>query len=187
MTGDRGEWGGEPFLRQDATPRDEWDARVAKLRAALLQTDDLLERERLTGRLADALRCDPERVLESIELLDALVRSQTARVDVGGDARVVAANLIRLATALQYANRHALAMRTFERAVAWIQAHEVLDYEDFAYQHMGKCQAELGRLAEADASFARALELRSVKNDPGLLASTRQALGELERRRGSSQ
>ena len=50
------------------------------------------------------------------------------------------------------------------------------EYEHFAWQHMGKCLVEMGRLPEAVSAFHRALAIRVLLDDVGLIASSRRAL-----------
>jgi tetratricopeptide (TPR) repeat protein len=133
------------------------------------------------GRCGEAYRLlgDLPQAVPLLEEAVALARRQA-------DPRRRAANLIRLATAYQYRNDHAAARPLFDDALALTRAHpaEAGTYEDFALQHLGKCLVEMGHLAEARACFDQALVLRQAKGDPGLLASTQEALTALAARSG---
>lgn len=107
------------------------------------------------------------------------VERARARVDAAvasGDARSEAANLVRLATGLQYAGNHAEAVATFGFVLDRSTRQGFDEYEHFAWQHLGKCLVEMGRLPEALSAFHRAMALRVLLGEPGLIASTRRAL-----------
>ncbi len=97
---------------------------------------------------------------------------------VDGDARREAANLVRLATGLQYADRHDEALVVFTGVLARTGAREPAfdEYEHYAWQHMGTCLVEAGRVDEGVAALHRALAIRVLLDDPGLVASSRRAL-----------
>lgn len=95
--------------------------------------------------------------------------------------KFVIANLIRLATAYQYLNRHAEAEPLFVEALE--RARERGFMEDFALQHYGKCLAELRRWDEAIACFEHAIA-RRTGGDPALLDSSREALALAEHSAG---
>lgn len=98
-----------------------------------------------------------------------------------GRPKAIISNLIRLATAYQYQNRHAEAEPLFTEALT-LSAQEGF-LEDYALQHYGKSLAEQGRWDEAIAHFERALALRQARGDAGLIASTEDALEEARLRR----
>lgn len=93
-----------------------------------------------------------------------------------GDTRSEAANLVRLATGLQYTGRHAEAVATFGFVLDRSALPGFDEYEHYAWQHLGKCLVEMGRLPEACSAFHRAMALRILLGDAGLVASTRRAL-----------
>jgi 8-oxo-dGTP diphosphatase len=93
-----------------------------------------------------------------------------------GDPRREAAARVRLATALQYADRHDEAIEQFEGVLARSAEPGFDEYEHFAWQHLGKCLVEAGRLTDAVAAFHRALALRVPMGDVALVASSRRAL-----------
>lgn len=86
------------------------------------------------------------------------------------------ANMIRLATTLQYLDEHAAADALFRATLEMIDRSGSRDREDFARQHHGRCLAEMGRLDEAIAAFEAALAIRRAKGDAPLIASTECAL-----------
>jgi tetratricopeptide (TPR) repeat protein len=93
-----------------------------------------------------------------------------------GDARLLAAQQLRLATGLQYANRHAEAESVFRQGLAATSDSTASMYADFFLQHLGKCLVEMDRILEAIACFEEALALRRAKDDAILQASTQKAL-----------
>lgn len=94
----------------------------------------------------------------------------------GDDPRREAAARVRFATALQYADRHDDAIAEFAGVLARCGEPGFDDYEHFAWQHMGKALVEIGRISEGVAAFHRALAIRVLLDDPGLVASSRRAL-----------
>jgi 8-oxo-dGTP diphosphatase len=94
----------------------------------------------------------------------------------GSDPRREAACTVRYATALQYAERHGEALEVFMQVLERSSEPGFDEYEHFAWQHLGKCLVEAGRRSEAVAAFHRALAIRVLLDDPGLVASSRRAL-----------
>jgi hypothetical protein len=86
------------------------------------------------------------------------------------------ANLIRLATAIQYAGRHAEARAMFELALRRCERGIASAYEDFALQHLGKLLVEQGHVARGLPLLERGLLLRRRKGDAALIASIDRAL-----------
>src|SRR5579885_282361 len=97
------------------------------------------------------------------------------------DTRREIANLIRLATASQYAGDHSRAEVLFRQALDLVRTAQQTEYVDFVWQHLGKCLVEMGRLEEARACFEEALAYRRVKGDAELIASTDRALAAVRR------
>ncbi len=162
------------FQRQCYAPDDpEWLESVETLRDALDASDDALESLRLKGRLGDQLRACRETVDDAVELLQEAV----AELDSRGEEALVASNLIRLATALQYTGEHQRALAVFDRAVEIAGDHDLLDY---AHQHLGKCLVELGEFQRARRHFEKALKIRRRRGDQSLVESTCRALDGLE-------
>lgn len=165
----------EPFLRDTISDRETWLREQATLAATLDRASNDLERLRVLGRLGDHLRMSPEHVAAAIALLDQAVALAVAL----GHPPALAGNLIRLATAEQYAGRHDQALTHFDQAREVIDRHAVEGLRDFAYQHTGKCLTEMGRWEAARAMFDEAARLRAERGAAGLLASSRQALAAL--------
>jgi tetratricopeptide (TPR) repeat protein len=171
----------EPFLRDTVADPEAWQRERDRLATALQRPQDDQERLRLLGRLGDHLRQSPDHATAAIELLQQAI--ELAR-SIGHPA-ALAGNLIRLATAEQYAGRHEQALATFAKAREVIDAHAVEGLRDFACQHMGKCLTEMGRWDDAQAMFDTAAQLRESRGAAGLLASSRQALSALAERRAA--
>ncbi|HEY9842289.1 MAG: hypothetical protein ACAI44_38140 [Candidatus Sericytochromatia bacterium] len=92
------------------------------------------------------------------------------------DARLLAANQVRLGVALHHYDQLAPAIGLFEAVIAAPDC----GYRDFALQHLGKLHVEQKQFTAARDCFTQALELRQAKGDPGLIASTRAALAGLD-------
>lgn len=84
--------------------------------------------------------------------------------------------LIRLGEALKYNEEHEKALKTFDKATDLSDTLQVRKYNDFIFQHKGKCLLELGHLLEAEKCFLEALHIRKEKGDPELVASTELAI-----------
>lgn len=119
----------------------------------------------------------PPRGTRTLDELD-LDRALTAAADAvtAGDARTEASNLVQLATGLQHADRHDEAIDVFRDVLARTGDEGFDEYEHVAWQHMGECLVEMGRVPEAVAAFHRALAIRILLDDPGLVAASRRAL-----------
>lgn len=154
--------------RIHALNEDLEEARTSKDREAELHVlGPLGENYRLLGQLDPATRYS-EAALALARELDR--------------PKAIVSNLLRLATAYQYQNRHEEAEPLFEEAVA--RARQEGFMEDYALQHHGKSLAEQGRWDSAIACFERALALRTAKGDAGLIESTTEALEEARVRAG---
>ncbi|QBI21805.1 hypothetical protein ER308_21095 [Egibacter rhizosphaerae] len=160
-----------PFMR-DERAGDEELAQEAEELAAQLEELDGSARVRAEGRLGELLR-----MLDRYSEAETHLRAALETAVATGDQRAEVANRLRLATALQYQERHHEALEQFDLTEDAIAAHELEeDYSDFAAQHRGKCLVELGRVEEGIGELERALELRERKGDPELLASTDAAI-----------
>jgi len=95
------------------------------------------------------------------------------------DSGRIVANLIRLGTTLQYLNQHTEAEALMREALTLTDQPATCHYHDFALQHLGKLLVETGAYKAARTQFEQALILRKQKGDPGLIASTEQALAAL--------
>ena len=161
-----------PFQRSDPSGSPELRQSLARDLAALADGPlDGREHARLLGRIGEAYRMLGQADVALPYLEQALLLSR--RLD---DSPGVTANLIRLATLLQYGGRHEEAESLFQEALQLSRHEDCRDYQDFALQHLGKCLVEVGRLSEAIALFEQALALRRRKGDRGLIASTESAL-----------
>jgi len=118
--------------------------------------------------------------LDSFDVASNQARANDAARD--GDAAQEAACLVRLATGLQYANRHEEALSEFKGVLSRSTEPGVAPYVHFAEQHMGKCLVEMGRFSEARAAFDRAMARREAMGNEALIASTRRALSGLQKR-----
>jgi tetratricopeptide (TPR) repeat protein len=162
-----------PFERYSHTDDPTVRERVGRHRALLAAaaTDDAAERLRLLGAIGN-----DERALGNLAAAERYLTDAVALARSLGDVRREAANLIRLATAMQYDNRHAEAEPFFRAALALTQRPEAGMYRDFALQHWAKWLVETGMVPEAVACFEQALALRHAKGDAELIASTEQSL-----------
>jgi len=143
------------------------EARAAEDRAAVL---------RLLGYLGEA-----RRVLGQHDGAVAALEEALALAGELGEARAEVANAIRLAEAHKYRGDLELAETMLRDILARVRAEGMTRYEDFALQHLGKCRLDQGDAVEAMAYLEAALALRREKGDPGLIASTEQALARARR------
>ncbi len=166
------------FQRDAVASIEEWRESVEELREEVEAAGSTREAARARGRLGDYLRLRSETVREAVELLAEAVELAEA-----ADApRLVVSNLIRSATALQYAGRHDRARAVFERAIRRARQLPAPSYEGFARQHLGKCLVEGGEYPEARRQLERALAIRRDLGDTSLVDSTERALDGLDER-----
>jgi len=95
---------------------------------------------------------------------------------VDGNIKREVVTLIRLGEALKYNKKHYEALEYFDKALNKFKEDKINNHLDFAFQHIGKCLMELGRLDEAEKNFIEAYKLRELKGDTSLIKSTKQAL-----------
>jgi HTH-type transcriptional regulator, pleiotropic regulator of extracellular virulence genes len=158
----------KPFLRQHFDDDSTRRAELEEMLTVLQNSAHEAEKMRLSGRIGEQYR-----MLGEYNTALPYLQKAVALAAELGDSRQEIANLLRLATALQYADRHAEALPLFRDALTKSRGS---DYEDFALQHTGKCLVELGQTEEARKHFEAALALREIKGEADLLTSTREAL-----------
>lgn len=112
-----------------------------------------------------------DEALENIELALSLIEEH----DLGPHQVIVQS--LRWADILRFRGEFEQAEEIFLSIIEICQSEkEVLYYLDVAYQHMGKLCFDLGDYKEALNNFDRAMELRKLKKDPNLIASTEMAI-----------
>jgi GrpB-like predicted nucleotidyltransferase (UPF0157 family) len=150
-----------PFLREELADVGAARTRLAELSAVerkASETDDRLTLAHTLGALGDLRRALGE-ADEAVAVLERAVEIPT------GDALLQRANRLRLANARFYAGSHAVAERELRDLLREIEQSGNPRYLDFAWQHLGKCLAELERWFEAVACFETALRLRAASED----------------------
>jgi len=161
----------ERVYAQDLTATATTLARQDAALAAAIAVGDENARLDLLGKVGEA-----ERMLNRLDDAVPHLRAALALAQMRGDLQREIANLIRLATALQYREEHGEAVALFRACLARIEATNERVREDFAYQHFGRCLAEMGEWEEVIGCFERALALRRAGGDALLIASTEHAL-----------
>ena len=89
---------------------------------------------------------------------------------------------IRLGEAYKYANDHKKAIALFDKALEMVVKFNFLDYDDYIYQHKGKCLMELEELNASRACFLSALHIRQQRGNQELIDSTQKVLAYVENR-----
>ena len=89
---------------------------------------------------------------------------------------------IRLGEAYKYANDHKKALTLFDKALETVVEFQLLDYEDYVYQHKGKCLMELGDLNASRACFLLALHIRQQRGNQQLIEKKKKVLAYVENR-----
>lgn len=166
----------EPFLRQTLADADDATATLSRLGLERAAADDDRTRAAIESRMGEYLSLAPDTRERAIRLLEHVAERAAA----GSWTEVTAPNDVRLATALQYADRHEEAVALFEASLERLDAGTELHH--VALQHYGKCLAELERCDEARQALEAALAARQATNATGMAESTQAALTELERR-----
>ncbi|MGG0655784.1 tetratricopeptide repeat protein [Rummeliibacillus pycnus] len=80
--------------------------------------------------------------------------------------------LIRLGEAYKYANLHKEALELFDHALKLSIEFNMTNYDDFIYQHKGKCLMEMGEIELAKKYLNTALKIRKRKGNIELIKST---------------
>lgn len=172
----------------DLSREAEFDDRLHELpidrdlmERALARAHDLLQEARRRDDSASILRLlgylgDASRVLGRSEEAVALLTEAVERAEADGNRRLIVANRLRLAEALKYDGDLGKAEAIFRVVLHEAQDPTLLDYRDFALQHLAKCCLELGKAVEAVTLLEQALILRRQKGDQRLIASTELAL-----------
>lgn len=128
---------------------------------------DPVEYMRVLGHLGSLARV-LSRFDEAIIYLEQAL--QLARNLQRPEAEVV--YLIRLGTAFHHSEQWEKAEAYFQEALPLTQQPTTHPWQDFVYQHLGKLRVEQGRYPEARRCIQIALQLRQIKGEPDLLAST---------------
>lgn len=125
---------------------------------------------RLLGYLGDACR-----VLGHVEEDVALLTEAVERAEGSGNRRSSLANRLRLAEARKY-HGDLNGAETLFRHLQDAQDPDLVQYRDFALQHLAKCCLEMGDVTEATTLLEQALTIRRQKGDRRLIASTELAI-----------
>lgn len=165
------------YFREGPEHHDDYAAHVERLRA---RPEDETPHERMErySHLGDLLRLHPDHCHEGVDL-------QRSALDLArslGDQKARASIELRLAVALQYAGRHAAALRHYARADTIIRVKRVRMMRDRVELHRGTCLAEMGNIEGARAAFEEALGLLGKRKapDPMLVGRAEAALAGLE-------
>lgn len=101
----------------------------------------------------------------------------------------VFATKLRLAVTFQYQRKFSKSTEIYEKAIKIMRSSKsasVRNYLDFAIQHFGKQKFEQGFFSEALDYFMEAYELRIVKGDLDLVASTEFAINKTKEKLDSN-
>lgn len=161
-------------LREVPADRDSFEQAVVQGRQLLQEArrhGDPQSILRLLGYVGDACR-----VLGLLEEALSLLSEAVGRSEASGDRRSGTANRLRLAEALKYKGDFDEAEIIFRRVLKDVQDPDLVNYRDFALQHLAKCCLEMGNAVEAVTLLEQALILRQQKNNARLIASTELAL-----------
>jgi HTH-type transcriptional regulator, pleiotropic regulator of extracellular virulence genes len=172
----------DPHLRQVATDEEVIRDSIAMATDALedaRRRGDVRFQESMLGYLAEA-----HRVIGELDLAESYARQALALQDEARAATRVA-SLIRLGEVLRCRHRFQEAIEAHRRALSEIRDPETERYRSFALQHLGKVFLNMGRFAEAESTLTEALEIRRQAGEPGLIASTEEALAYARERRGA--
>lgn len=173
----------EPFLREEPADPGALESEIAALEAELAAARASGDAE--TQLRALGLLGDRNRALGRVGMALSQLREAVQMATVSDDELRLAANLVRLGTAWQYAGEHSVAESTLRQGLDYAEKLGLRDMVGFAFQHLGKVLAEVGRYQEAHGCFLAALEVRRGIGREDLMASTEQALQELSRRQAS--
>jgi HTH-type transcriptional regulator, pleiotropic regulator of extracellular virulence genes len=97
----------------------------------------------------------------------------------GNQDREISA-LLHLATARQYLGERDVAQELFQAGLDAADRYGVTRQRHFLLHHRGRCYAEQGQIPEARECLQRALALRRQLGDPRFIASSRDALADLD-------
>lgn len=90
---------------------------------------------------------------------------------------VWAAHTLRYGDALRFSGDRLGAETAFRSVLEMVKrSKDIAEYEDFAWQHLGKLHFEAKEWPEAEACFGRALDIRRRKGQKELIESTEVAL-----------
>lgn len=96
-----------------------------------------------------------------------------------GDHAIEIETLLHLGTARQYLGEREMAMALFAEGLAKAQEYGLDDQVHFLLHHRGRCEVEMGHIAEARASFEQALALREAIGQPRFIESSRAAIRDM--------
>jgi tetratricopeptide (TPR) repeat protein len=122
---------------------------------------------------------------KNVGKLDLALSSLEKSLDIINDKNLGiglwAANTLRYGDALRFKNDFLGAETAFRSVLEMIDRHpQIADYEDFAWQHLGKLKYDEGDLKSALEFLEKAKVIREKKGIKELLDSTNQALRVLQ-------
>lgn len=143
----------------------------------------IAEGERLLWKYQDADRMKVSGLLGNLYRLKGdfevalpyLERYQDYCRDIESDETFTLA-LLRYAEGLKYARQYEDALGYFKQVIERCESLNIEQYENLAWQHIGKCYVEMGDMKQAESCFLKAMLLRKKMNDPKLLVASERAL-----------
>ncbi|NJP36890.1 tetratricopeptide repeat protein [Alkalicoccus luteus] len=141
-----------------------------KAAALLSEAENHVPKDGVTALLCASLLRISGRAEEALPLFHELLGEARRQAC----PRKESAALIRLGEAMKYSGTHVGAVTCFKQALSLKRLAP--EYEDFAWQHLGKVQWEMGETKSAENSLEEALRLRRLKKDEALIKSTLAAL-----------
>lgn len=167
----------EDFFREKTTDTGRVRSFIHKAERFLQENVKVIDESTyaLYGVIGNYYRIIGETQRALVYLLEALRYGERQK-----EPTKIIVNLIRIGEVHKYAGAHELAMEKFKATSKLSKKTEMRIYDDFILQHEGKCLLETGQLTEAKKRLRRALQIRVIKGDDALIASTKQVLTAIE-------
>lgn len=164
-------------LKEIPDDQGQFDQAIEYLKEQLEKESSQLELTKVHSKLGSLLRIRG-RLDESLnhhlmaeKILDGL-----------SEPRLAVLNKIRLASTFQFLKSYDQATEILKACINSIEGSpESSDIIDFAFQHLGKVYFDQREVEKAEVAFLKALEIRKVKGDQELVASTTQALNAIQK------
>ncbi|WP_035436109.1 tetratricopeptide repeat protein [Bacillus sp. UNC322MFChir4.1] len=117
-----------------------------------------------------------ERIAGNLSESKFYLRQAIEQYETSQHIRGLFINKLRLAHVYHWERNFEEAHKIFNELLHLLQQNELTTYEDFFYQHYGKCKIDEGNISTALTYFQKALQIRVKKGDQELIRSTEQCI-----------
>jgi tetratricopeptide (TPR) repeat protein len=142
------------------------------LRSEISEEPDLLSKAKLLSKLGGY-----QRIIGKLKESEENLKLAIKIFETFGNLKNIFVAKIRLAHTYQFQKNFDISNKMFDGLIHEAESNpDLIDYQDFAYQHSGKNQFDQSNYNKALELFNKALDIRILKQNDELIKSTKYAI-----------